>query len=47
MQPLKNYKVVEPFAGAGGIALGFEQAGLKSVLLNEIDRYAWARFKGG
>jgi DNA (cytosine-5)-methyltransferase 1 len=33
-----KFKVVELFAGAGGLALGFEKAGLKSVLLNEIDK---------
>ncbi len=43
--PLKDYKVVELFAGAGGLALGFEQAGLKSVLLNEIDRHACATLR--
>lgn len=34
------YKVIELFAGAGGLALGMERAGLESVLLNEIDKYA-------
>lgn len=35
-----NYTVLELFAGAGGMALGLEKAGLKSVLLNEIDSHA-------
>ncbi|EKZ6393227.1 DNA (cytosine-5-)-methyltransferase [Klebsiella aerogenes] len=35
-----NYTVLELFAGAGGMALGLEKAGLKSVLLNEIDAHA-------
>lgn len=35
-----NYKVIELFAGAGGTALGFENAGLKHILLNEIDKNA-------
>lgn len=35
-----QYKVIELFAGAGGTALGFENAGLQHVLLNEIDRNA-------
>ena len=31
------FTVIELFAGAGGTALGFENAGLNHVLLNEID----------
>lgn len=31
---------VSLFAGGGGMALGFEQAGLAHVLLNEVDRHA-------
>lgn len=38
--PKKEYKIIELFAGAGGLALGLERAGLKSVLLNEIDKHA-------
>ena len=34
----RKFSVVELFAGAGGLALGLEKAGLKSVLLNEIDK---------
>lgn len=40
VQPKRNYKLVELFAGAGGLALGLEKAGFESVLLNEHDKYA-------
>lgn len=39
-EPLKEYKVLELFAGAGGLAVGLEKAGLKCVALNEIDKFA-------
>lgn len=35
-----DYNVIELFAGAGGTALGFENAGLKHLLLNELDKMA-------
>ena len=35
-----NYNVLELFAGAGGLAVGMEKAGLKCVVLNEIDKWA-------
>ncbi len=38
--PQKEYKVLELFAGAGGLAIGLEKAGLKCVALNEIDKWA-------
>src|SRR3989344_7001732 len=40
-----NYTVLELFAGAGGTALGFENAGLEHVLLNEYDKNAVATLK--
>ena len=40
VKPQKIYKSIELFAGAGGLALGFEKAGIEHVLLNEIDRWA-------
>ncbi|KYZ76141.1 DNA cytosine methyltransferase [Anaerosporomusa subterranea] len=39
-KPKSNYKSIELFAGAGGLALGLETAGFESVLLNEIDHDA-------
>ena len=38
----KKYSTVELFAGAGGLALGLEHAGLHCVLLNEYNRHACA-----
>lgn len=40
LNPKKDYSLVELFAGAGGLALGLEKAGFKSVLLNEKDKFA-------
>jgi DNA (cytosine-5)-methyltransferase 1 len=40
-----SYQVVELFAGAGGLALGLENAGLKSKLLVEIDKNAVATLR--
>ncbi|MEQ1557986.1 MAG: DNA (cytosine-5-)-methyltransferase [Methyloglobulus sp.] len=37
-----TYKTIELFAGAGGLAIGLEKAGLHTVLLNEIDKNACA-----
>ncbi|MCU0569073.1 MAG: DNA (cytosine-5-)-methyltransferase [Oculatellaceae cyanobacterium Prado106] len=43
--PLQDFRLIELFAGAGGLAIGLEKAGLKSVLLNEIDRDACATLR--
>ena len=40
IKPNRPYKLVELFAGGGGLALGMEQAGFESVLLNEMDKHA-------
>ncbi len=40
IKPKRNYKLLELFAGAGGLALGMEKAGFNSVLLNELDKHA-------
>lgn len=39
-KPKQKYTTVELFAGAGGLALGMEQAGLYHILLNEYDHTA-------
>ncbi len=38
--PNNDYKVLELFAGAGGLAIGLEKAGIKCEVLNEIDKWA-------
>ena len=40
VRPLRPYKLLELFAGAGGLAIGMEQAGFQSVFLNELDAAA-------
>ena len=40
IEPEHDYTVLELFAGAGGLAVGLEKAGLKCVALNEIDKWA-------
>jgi len=40
VKPHNEYSVLELFAGAGGLAVGLEKAGLKCVALNEIDKWA-------
>ena len=38
--PMRPYTCVELFAGAGGLALGMEEAGFKTLALNEMDKHA-------
>lgn len=40
VKPSRQFTVLELFAGAGGLAIGLEKAGLKCVALNEIDKWA-------
>jgi len=40
VRPKRRFTSIELFAGAGGLALGLEKAGLECLLLNEIDRSA-------
>lgn len=40
VEALTDYSVLELFAGAGGLAIGLEKAGLKCKALNEIDKWA-------
>lgn len=39
-KPTRAYRSVELFAGAGGLAIGLEQAGFHPLFLNELDRHA-------
>ncbi|MCG8723948.1 DNA cytosine methyltransferase [Tenacibaculum finnmarkense] len=40
IKPKKEYTSIELFAGAGGMALGMEKAGIEHVLLNEFEKNA-------
>ena len=40
-----SYSSIELFAGAGGMALGMEKAGIEHLLLNDFDRYATQTLK--
>lgn len=40
VKPNNQYSVLELFAGAGGLAIGLEKAGIKCAALNEIDKWA-------
>lgn len=40
ISPIKDFNVIELFAGAGGLAVGLEKSGIKCVALNEIDKWA-------
>jgi DNA (cytosine-5)-methyltransferase 1 len=39
-QPTQAFSVIELFAGAGGLAIGMEQAGLQCAMLNELNKDA-------
>ena len=40
VKPVKDFKSIELFAGAGGLAVGLDQVGIKCLALNEIDHWA-------
>ena len=40
VKPLRPYSSIELFAGAGGLAIGLEQAGFQAIALNELDKHA-------
>ncbi|MFA7081523.1 MAG: DNA (cytosine-5-)-methyltransferase [Bacteroidales bacterium] len=44
-KPKREYKSIELFAGAGGMAIGFEKAGIGHLMLNEVDKDACATLR--
>jgi len=45
LNDMKDYKMASLFAGIGGIDLAFEQAGIRSIWANEIDKFCATTFK--
>ncbi len=45
VEAVKDFWVLELFAGAGGLAIGLEKAGIKCKALNEIDKWACKTLK--
>ena len=45
IKPVRPYRSIELFAGAGGLALGLEKAGFEVALLNEVDKQAGETLK--
>ena len=46
VKPIKEFNVIELFAGAGGLAIGLEKSGIKCVALNEIDKCLFSNITG-
>lgn len=44
-KPVRGFKSVELFAGAGGLAIGLDKAGFKHIALNEFDKSACRTLK--
>lgn len=42
---MKAMRVVSLFSGAGGLDLGFEKAGFRTVFANEYDKTIWATYR--
>jgi len=43
--PIREYNIIELFAGGGGLAVGLEKAGLSCIALNEIDKDSCATLR--
>ena len=40
-----QYKIIDLFAGVGGLAMGFEQSGFVTILANDFDANAANTFR--